>query len=250
MAGISQHVRSTLAGPLVLAGGLLIFLLTGCGADMTEPPSGWETDGDYWWQDGVDTSLAFRSMESLEEIGVDEAEEATEEAGERQDASQRELQEVQFAHTIKQRLIALYRNHPEVVDSLFEADVYPEIQDLSFETDVSEQADEFQEAAYATIRENFQEPSTRLSLGDDVEVVYPDSLRQEGIGGRVRTQVYLDEEGDPQAVKLVESVHPTLDRIAMHATTQMRWDPAQRQRDGEWEDIASWARFTVNFATQ
>jgi len=231
---------------LVLTG----LLLAGCGeGDPTAPPDGWETAGERWWKAETDTSEAFRDLSSLEAMGIESAT-VDEVAATRADARESGLQQRQFVSSLLQRLEPIIRNNPDEVYGIFQEHVMPDIEDLSIGDDINEATEDYRRDAYNIIRRHYREPQTRLTLGEDVNVTYPDSLRQAGIGGRVVTQVYLNEAGEPQAIKLIESVEPTLDAIAMRATTQMRWEAARLAVDGSWEDIPSWSRFTVRFATE
>lgn len=220
-----------------------LFLLSACGQSSRQhepgPPAGWQGEDDRWWQEGTDTSRAFRDLESFESMGVDEMPTFTESG---------RISRGGVAQSVKQSLINLYRNHPEVIDSLFIEHVVPDIQEAQL-TSATEDVDRLKKEGYRTLGRHFQEPRTSRRLGEDVEVVYPDSLRRANVSGRVRMQVYIDEEGEPQAIELIESVHPVLDDIAMTATTEMRWRPAYLLRRGNWNAIPSWSRFNINFAS-
>jgi outer membrane biosynthesis protein TonB len=67
------------------------------------------------------------------------------------------------------------------------------------------------------------------------------------VAGTVRIQVYINEEGEPLTLQLLESVDPDLDGIAMRAMTQMRWRPTYTMRKGRWVAIPAWARLGVPF---
>lgn len=226
--------------PFLALAGLL--LLSACNSNSYEPgaPAGWHDAPDRWWQEGVDTSVAFRDLESLSSMGVDEV--PTFSAG-------GTVSRGAVAQSVKQSLIRLYRNQPEVIDSLFQAHVVPQIERAQLSNDTSEDVDRLRQEGYRAIGRAFQEPRTRLTLGEDIEVTYPDSLRERGVSGRVSMQVYLNEEGEPLAIKLVDPVHPVLDDIAMQATTDMRWRPAYRLQRGNWVAIPAWSRFNINFST-
>lgn len=213
----------------------LLFLLAACGGGSSYnpgAPDGWEADGTKWWIEGVDTSVAFRDLTSLQTMDVG--------------ASYAPFGAGQVLSSIRQSLIRAYRNHPEVVDSLFTLRVAPQIEN-NFE---GRDQEELKREAYQTLTKHFQEPRTMSRLGEDVRIVYPDSLRAAGVSGRVRTQVYLNEEGQPVAVSLLDSVHPVLDDIAMKATTEMKWRPAYLLSRGQWDAIPAWARFNINFDTR
>lgn len=185
------------------------------------PPEGWQAEGDRWWRAGVDTARAFRNLEDLGQMGVAEGS--------------------SFELAVKNSLIELFRNDPERIDSLFARFVAPK---LAGGGDV----EAFKREGYGALRTQFREPRTAKALGADIPVPYPDSLRQKQVSGAVRTQVYLDAEGQPQAVEVLEGVHPVLDAIALRATTEMRWSPAYHFRNGSWQAQPAWVRFNVRFA--
>lgn len=208
-------------------------LLIGCGTGTESgPPAGWEHTDGRWWNPDVDTARAFRDLSSLEAMG------AAAEEGDEVDAY--------LEGRVRSELRPLFRNNPDVVDSLFDEHVVPLIAEAD-DGDVDEQVQEIKNEGYQALRNHYREPRPALQLGEDVPLTFPDSLRQQGIGGRVRMQVYLDEDGEPQAIRLLESVHPVLDEKAMTAASQMRWEPAGVRSGGEWEYIPSWTRYTINF---
>lgn len=167
-------------------------------------------------------------------------------------AAQAEASAEQLGFAVKQELIPLFRNHPRIMDSLFAEHVQPIVEKRLQQSRVilgsaGKVAEELKKESYQTISKRFREPRTTKKLGEDVPVPYPDSLRQADIGGKVEMQVYLNEEGAPQAVKLIEGVDPTLNDIAMQAATQMDWAPAYVLQDDQWETVPSWTRFSVVF---
>lgn len=187
---------------------LALFVLAGCASEPDlGPPPGWNAEGDRWWQEGVDTTVAFRDLETFEAMALSERPDGKRDEG----PSHRNVQ---------QQFIALYRNQPEVIDSLFTAIAVPMIDDRAQEDD--------REALIRDINRELNRVFfyPRPAPDQEVDIAYPDSLRQQGIGGDVKVQVYLSEEGEPLALKLVESAHPTLDRIALSTRAQMRWIPA------------------------
>ena len=208
----------------------LALLVAGCGdgAPDLDPSAGWESDGlDRWWQEGVDTSVAFRDLETFEGMGL----------GERPDGLRAEGP---VHRNIQRQLRPLYRNHPEVVDSLFTAIAVPMVDDSGRDDD----RDRLVQQINRALGEAFVYP--RPAPDSDVTIAYPDSLRTAGVSGSVRMQVYLDETGQPLAIKRIEAVNPTLDAIAMRATTEKRWRPATL--DGE--PVRAWVRSTIAFNTQ
>lgn len=210
---------------------LLVLVAGGCGgggaADLG-PPDGWSTDGlERWWQDGVDTTVAFRDLESFEAMALSERPDGLRDEG-------------PVHRNIQRQLRPLYRNHPEVVDSLFTEIAVPLIDESDEDTD----RDRLVQQINRELGGAFVYP--RPDPESEVEIVYPDSLRAAGVSGGVKMQVYLDETGAPLAIKTIESVHPTLDAIALRATTEKRWRPATL--DGE--PIPSWVRSTISFNAQ
>lgn len=215
-------------------------LVVGCASEgaQTEPPEDWSAADGEWWAEGIDTALAFRDTDSLEVMGV---------AGDETFAAGAEVTPEQFELAIKEELAPLYRNHPEVVDSLFEAHAQSDVEEADLSGDPDEAVLQYKNESYKAINEHFREPRTRTELGQDVPVSYPDTLRTDETSGTVEMQVYLDADGVPQAVQRLEGVEPTLDAIGMNAATRMRWEPAYVLRDSEWEAIPSWVRFSVTF---
>jgi len=230
----------------------LFLILLGCssGGNPAEPPSGWEASESRWWKQGVDTSEVFRDLGTLGEMGITQEEMSISQSG---------ITQAQFNNAIKRSLIKLYRNNPEVVDSLFQAravdslsavdlggDIVTENGQLKMETE-----NEFKNKAYKAINEYFREPQPTKT---DVQMVYPGSLRTEEASGNVELQVHLTAEevngemtGVPDAVEVIEGTNPTLNAIAMKGATQRRWNPAYVQMNREWQPIDAWVRFSVNF---
>lgn len=229
---------------------VLVISVAGCGGSSAPaPPEGWTSADARWWQPDVDTSRAFRSLESLSAMGVG-SRDTLFVASSR--AAQAEASAEQLGFAVKQELIPLFRNQPRIMDSLFAEHVQPIVEKRLQQSRVilgsaGKVAEELKKESYQTISKRFREPRTTKKLGEDVPVPYPDSLRQADIGGKVEMQVYLNAEGDPQAVKLIEGVDPTLNDIAMQAATQMDWAPAYVLRDGQWQTVPSWTRFSVVF---
>ena len=211
------------------------------------PPEGWTADGDRWWRAGADTSGAFRDLGSLQSMGVKGADityAVSMALAERKSTAVRQL-----SRAVKVSLLPIFRNEPEIVDSLFERHVVPRIEKADLDRAPDHLVDRFKAEGYRILARHFREPRTVLSLGTDVPIVYPDSLREAGVTGRVRMQVRLNAEGEPVALQLIDGVHPVLDDIAMEATTRMRWQPAYLLETGKSRPVPSWVRFTVNFQT-
>lgn len=231
---------------LVLLLALPLFLMAcGGGGDETETPDGWEHAGTRWWLAGADTSNAFRNLDDLQAMGVlpDVVY-----ASNRDIASQQTIRRDQLEAAVKRSLVRLYRNQPEIVDSVFSQAAVPILEQIDLQGSPEELVERAKARAYQAIRKHFREPLPALELGEDVPVPYPDSLRDRGVAGAVRMQVRVDEEGQPVAIELVEGVHPVLNAIAVRATTFMRWQPAYLLQRNTWQAIPSWSRFTIRFS--
>lgn len=232
---------------------VVLFLLAAVGLLGCEeayepgPPADWASESTAgtlrWWQSSVDTSEVFRDLESLRGMGILSGQQTY--ASTEQLALRTGSLRTEFGNAVKRSLVALYRSAPEVVDSLFEAYARPKLADVDLSGDLMERVEDNKRVAYDAVRKHFREPRPALELGTDVPVIYPDSLR--AFGGDVRVQAYVDAEGVPVALELIEGVHPVLDDLAMKATTQMRWRPAYVLRGSDWEPIPSWVRFRVRF---
>lgn len=211
-----------------------------------DPPEGWIGDVDRWWKPVDDTSMVFRRLNTLEDMRV--VEEGMVYASTIQMAQSSEQVYARFERAVKQSLIQMYRNDPETVDSIFTEVIDPIIGDVQFTRDPAKDVDTFKRKAYRLLSRHYREPRAKLDLGTDVPVVYPDSIREQGISGSVGMQVHLNANGEPQSIELLESVHPVLDAIAMQATTQMLWLPAYTYNK-DWIPLPSYTRFRVRFDT-
>lgn len=217
---------------------LLLAAAAGCRSETPalEPPDGWVEEGPRRWVAGADTASLFRPLETFEAMGVARA-------GEASGSSAAAV----LADRLQQEFLPLYRNHPRVVDSIFSRFVIPKIEGALATADFAEAREKLKREGYRLITNNFEPPRTRLQIGKEVPVIYPDSLRRQGVAGTVRMQIALDAEGEPRAIELLERVHPVLDAIALDAATQMRWRPAYLMRNGSWRPIPSWTRFSLTF---
>ncbi len=239
------------SGGFRIAALLSLLVTTGCSSpDAYEPgpPENWTADGLRWFMTSLDTAGVFPDLESLETMHVVGAEmtySATAALSRRQDIATRQL-----SRAVKQSLIALIRNEPQVVDSLFEKLVVPKLEKADLSRDPDHLVDRYKKEAYRTLARHFREPRATVLLGSDVPVIYPDSLREAGIAGDVDLQVYVNEKGEPAAIEKLHGVHPVLDDIAMNATTRVRWQPAYLLRVGTSHPIPSWLRYSVKFRTQ
>ena len=230
-----------------------LVIATGCGGPEEhiplETPKGWAGNTTYWWQVAADTSGAFRDLATLETMGV----EGSDLLSMRIDgASDQEMQLAQgkFNQYVKESLIELFRNEPEIVDSLFERYVVPRIQMDDLGGDVQPLIKEQQRRGYQILSRHFRYPRTRTRLGADIPGPVPDSLRDNDLSGAVFIQIALNKQGVPIALTKLQGVHPVLDRIAMRAMTEMRWQPAFVLRGGTSKPTRSWTRMKVRFGPQ
>lgn len=208
------------------------------------PPAGWESDGTKWWLPGTDTSVAFRSMTTLAEMGVSGANPVYVSSG----GVARESSADQSVRAVKASLLQIYRNEPEIVDSLFTANIEKRIREAPFaDADFEKSVSKWQKQALKSIHVNFREPFPTSKVGKDVIIVYPDSLSKAGVTGNVSTQVYLNEKGEPIGITLIHPVHPVLDDLAMKAASQMKWQPAYILRSNKTTAIPAWVRYNVSF---
>ncbi len=224
--------------PLLL---LIVLLgLPGCqSAPSLEPPEGWLSTDGRWWRSGVDTTRAFRDLSSLAAMGL----EGTPMASVSRTYATGEV----LVQAVRRSLTPLFRVQPEIVDSLFNRHIAPDLAQASISGDLEAEVDRLRQESYRELQRYFREPRPITRLGEDVPIVYPDSLIEKGVAGTVEMQVYLDVEGQPQAIMLLEGVHPVLDRLAMQATAQMRWQPAYVRRGNEWVAVPSWVRFNIRY---
>ena len=223
---------------------LVAAVAAGCGGAEqieTAPPEGWQADGAHWWTPGTDTAKAFRDLSSVEAMGVTQ--------GSPVYSASQSLTDEQVTMAAKQGLEKLYRKAPETVDSLFAEYVAPQVAELPRTGDMQAQVEAFSKKSHDLLTENyFRPPAKQLRLGEDIPVGYPDSLFEQGTGGRVHMQVYVNAEGQPQAIELLDGTHPVLNDTARRAVAQMRWQPARvRQGTYGWRPIPSWTWVNVSF---
>lgn len=232
--------------PLILC----VLLLAGCGEEgphiPLETPAGWAGNTTTWWQVAADTSGVFRELESFDDMGIAGSLLLTQTIDGSSSADMA-LAQRKFNMYVKESLIELFRNEPQVVDSLFERFVAPKIDTPNLDGDVQPLVKEQQRRAYQIMARHFRYPRTLTKLGEDIPVPVPDSLQEREISGAVFIQIALNKEGVPIALTKLEGVHPVLDRIAMRAMTQMRWQPAYVLRGGGSVAIPSWTRMKVRF---
>ena len=132
----------------LVSSGLLLLMVfwVGCASEEiveTGPPEGWQAEDARWWRTGFDTTDIFRNLETLADMNVTGSE-VTYVASPniaRRRASQMEW----FERAVKQKLIQLYRNHPEVVDTLVERHIVPTLQEVDMDADLQDQVDDFKD---------------------------------------------------------------------------------------------------------
>ncbi|MEM1054382.1 MAG: TonB family protein [Bacteroidota bacterium] len=189
-------------------------VLAACEQGGIQPPDGWEVVSENQWaRPGVDPDDAFRDLSSVASMGVvDEADSDV----------------IRYA---KEQMLYLYRTSPEVVDSVFTAVAVP-LLDRSFPREgFQAQVDAaLNDAKIAMLgsRQNqaIYRQATPLPDPAPERAVYPDSLKSRGVSGEVAVQVRIDAEGQPVAVQVVESVHPTLDALVMRQAATTSFNPA------------------------
>lgn len=210
-------------------------------AACLESSPDWQSTGTRCWKKGVDTSTVFRNLESLSTMGL---------AGE---SIPMGLSQERFNHAIRHSLLELYRTNPEVVDSLFQRHAAPELANSELDQDVlgpnknlrSQVLERYKKKAYRAITSHYQEPR---QVQDPPEIPYPDSLRTEGIAGRIELEVYVNRKGEIGAVEVRRGLHPTLNAIAMDATRQAKWEPAYLYNEGKKTPKAAWVRVPISFS--
>lgn len=252
-AGPDRRIRSILSlAAAVLFLVLFVVLSLVPAACSTEPdipldvPEGWIADErGSWWIAGVDTARAFRDLSTFEAMGA-RVPDALYRPGEPL-AAQPEVARERMIGAVQRELAPLYRNRPETVDSLFWQYVAPNVQAARPDRDPDEQVTEYEREAYRRIMRHFRAPAARTHIGTDIPVLLPDSLRTKASDLAVSFQVYVDDTGAPVAVRQLDGVHPVLDRIALRALVQVRWQPAYVLRTSRSVPVDGWVRLGVRF---
>ncbi len=221
--------------------------LLGCSSGpeyQAGPPDGWLGSANGWWLADTDTAAAFRNLSTFDAMGFP-LEEVVYGQGE---ATAR----AQLINGVKKEFMPMFQSNPELVDSLFQTMGHPKIMRATLGADLSQTMEALNKQIFRSITRHYQQPRTLTRLGsfdqakrDDkiVPIFQPDSLKAQEVYGRVKMQVYLNPEGEPQAIKRLASVHPVLDNLAMQAATKMRWRPAYLRGEG----VPGWALFNVNY---
>ena len=229
--------RFSVGSTLLIA---LLLLVTGCGSeDPTAPPDEWETDSDRWWLAEADTAEAFRDLSDMQAMGIlsEEEMELAIQGG--------EVSGEDFIKGVKRGMTDFYKSNPAIIDSLFQDYAVPELGTEPRGGEVEDQVDSAVQKARNLLDDYYQRPE----VVEQSNVTYPRDLYEEGIEGNVELQVRVNSSGNPVAIRLVESVHPELDAIAMRSAALMRTSPARVRYDqnDEWQDIEGWVHFDVPF---
>ncbi|NNF59268.1 MAG: hypothetical protein HKN04_13615 [Rhodothermaceae bacterium] len=212
------------------AAAVCLVTLAACGGSEVGPPAGWTGDGtDRWWRSDADTTGSFRSLETLEDMGVQIHE------------------DVDLASSVQNRIIGLYRSNPEVLDSLFAVHGLPIVE--AGAPDAGDRTAEREALVTAVNTEMARYYRQALVKPDPpLEQMYPDSLRNAGVGGQVVLQIRVDEGGNPFAIEKIEGVHPTLDALAMRAATKLEWTmPWVVTGSQGGRNVPSWTRLTITY---
>ncbi|MEM8598938.1 MAG: energy transducer TonB [Bacteroidota bacterium] len=221
----------------VLAACLVVLAACGgVGSDPLTPPAGWASNGPdaplaAWWHADVDTASAFRDLSTLETMGIAEG------AGLVAQVKRGRLDGADEANP-DGGLIGLFRNNPEAVDSVFNAVGVPLIREASSVADVRS----LRTDVYRRVAQDYRK-SGPLGQIDPSLVIYPDSLRQNGVEGSVTMQVHVNPQGEAVAAKVLEPAHPTLDRLALNVAANRRYNPATAGQDS----VASWLRISIPY---
>jgi len=88
----------------------------------------------------------------------------------------------------------------------------------------------------------YEVPPIPLNL-DKVKFEYPGQLIPLGIEGIVYLELLIDKEGNVRNVRLFESLHPFLDKVAVEKAWKLKFSPAM-QRD---KPVAVYYSFPVEF---
>ena len=226
----------------LLAVVILSMGLAGCGSgDSENLPADWTLEDGRAWKHGVDTARAFRPMDDLAAMGIPHEEvvlEASVPASRQIDVLRERL-----ANGVRRALLPRYRNAPEIVDSLLRAHVLPRIDtaDALSREGLGDRIRAEARWAEERIGELFTPPMLERPDSGEVGISVPDSLVNVSVRGRIRTRIYLDEAGRPQAVRLLSGTHPVLDRSVLRAAARSRWQPGRVSG----EPVPSWVIFAV-----
>lgn len=214
---------------LLLAFSLLLALAACRTAPDLGPPPGWEGEGtERWWRADADTTLAFRDLSDFATMGL---------SG-RSDGLRMEGPVVR---NVQRHFLPLYRNHPELVDSLFGAVAVPIIRREATAGEAEREA--LLRRLNQRLHDEFYPAQLRRSIAAPIEI--PDSLRAAGLSGQVVLQVYVNDDGEPEAIWKLQGVHPTMDALVMRSYTERRWHAARLRG----RPVASWTRAEITIQT-
>jgi hypothetical protein len=205
----------------------LLLLLSACTPEPDlGPPAGWEGEGtERWWRAGADTALAFRDLSGFETMGISDREDGLRPEG-------------PVVRNVQRRFLPMFRNHPELMDSIFAAAALPII-----EREATGDSEEEREALIRRLNrrlhDEFYPAQPRTS--QNPPLVMPDSLREAGVAGTITLQVYIDDDGHPAAIQKLEGAHPTMDAIVMRNYSERVWHAARLRG----RPVASWTRAEV-----
>lgn len=202
-------------------------------------PEGWVQSGDLFYRTDVDTTGLFPDLESVESMGLVPAED---ELDPRDRAGWVE-------RNLKRRMVVLYRNNPQLVDSVFQARVPEMIASRNLDNELIPVVDELEDPVRRALLQGFYPPSPLRKLGTEIPVPFPDSIRSQIDGARVKTQVALGPDGYADAVKILEPVQPTLERIAVGVIAQQHWNAGYVTitNTNRRERARSWVRYNILF---
>lgn len=200
-----------------------LLLLAACGDAETPPapPDDWHAEGDRWWRDGADTTVAFRDLSDFETMGL----------GERPDGLSSEGPVVR---NMQRRALPFYRNHPELADSIFHAVGVPMIEREMEAGDADERRDDIVRRVNLEMVRVLYPP--RFS-DENPPLIMPDSLVGR-LDGTIEVQVYVGADRRAHGIQLLQGVHPTMDAIVMRRFADGEWLPARLLG----EPVDSWYR--------
>jgi hypothetical protein len=218
---------------------LLLLTAAACsdgGGDVL--PEGWVQSGDLFYRADVDTTGLFPNLDNLVSMGIlaDTTYDQRDRAG-------------WVARSLKRDMLVLYRNNPRLVDSVFDSRVPDLIAARDLSGRLQPVVDELESPVRRSLLQGFYPPSPLKKLGQDIPVPFPDSIRAQMEGERVRTQVALGADGFAQAVQILEPAHPTLERIAVGVIAQQKWNAGYVTLTNTNERVRapSWVRYNILF---
>ncbi len=224
---------------LLLALVLLLTVSACTSGDGAALPEGWAQSGDLFYRTDVDTTGLFPDLDSVESMGVVPAEEDV-------DASSRSGW---VERNLKRRMVMLYRNNPQIVDSVFNARVPDMIASRSLDDELIPVVDDLEDPVRRALLQGFYPPSPLRKLGTEIPVPFPDSIRAQIDGARVKTQVAIGPDGFADAVRILEPAQPTLERITVGVIAQQKWNAGYVTitNTNRRERAPSWVRYNVLF---